>query len=156
MRKIILILIIGTSLGSCKNSKKVDNRIELAKSYYQILDSGNAESLDSLASSSLIDHDGHSENAVEEIKGLIQSLGSGFDNLNHEIEQLHLIDNDKVFVRWRMTGVHIGEFFGSPASQKKVNFAGHDLMRFQNDKMVEIWHVENLLGMMGQISETEQ
>ncbi|UTW62825.1 ester cyclase [bacterium SCSIO 12741] len=129
----------------------MDKRIEIANTYYELLDKGDAAGMDDLLASHLIDHDSHGGNAVEEIKGLTMALGAGFSNSKHTIEVMDLIGDDKVFVRWRMTAKHTGEFFGVPATNKSVNFVGHDLLKVKDGKVVEIWHVENLLGMFEQM-----
>lgn len=152
MYRIIVILTMCIVAISCKQTKNTPPNKSVATQYYQILDSGEADKLDNILSNALIDHDGHSTNPVEEIKELTNSLGSGFSQLNHKIEILELIGQDSVFVRWRMTGKHIGPFFGVPASSKNVDFVGHDLLLIKEGKIVEIWHVENLLGLMEQIT----
>lgn len=154
MNKTIFFLIASLSvmaMAFTTQTQTMDNRNEIAKTYYQILDNGAADKMDDLLAPNLIDHDGHGGNAVEGIKGLTLALKNGFSNSKHELEVVELIGKDKVFVRWRMTANHTGEFFGAPASNKPVNFVGHDLMRIENDKITEIWHVENLLGMFEQM-----
>jgi steroid delta-isomerase-like uncharacterized protein len=152
MKRIVLVLIASLSIMACKaQTKKMDKRKEVAQSYYEILDSGNVEKMNDLLSEHLIDHDSHGGNAVEEIKGLTLGLKNGFSNATHNLEIVELIGEDKVFVRWRMTAKHTGEFFGVPASNKDVNFVGHDLIKVEGGKIVEIWHVENLLSMFEQM-----
>ena len=129
-----------------------DLRTEIGKRYYKVLDSGKPDGMNDLLSPNLVDHDGHGGNPVEEIKGLTASLGTGFENGLHVIEELHLIEDDRIFIRWRMTGKHVGEFFGVPGSGAEVDFVGHDLIRVEDGLIAEIWHVEDLLGVMGQIS----
>lgn len=152
MNKITLILIASLLIIPCSaQTQKMDKRNEIAKSYYQILDNGDIEKMDELLDSNLIDHDGHGGNAVNEIKDLTRALKNGFSDSNHEIEVIELMGSDQVFVRWRMTAKHTGEFFGVPETNKRVNFVGHDVLRIENDKIIEIWHVENLLGMFEQM-----
>ena len=154
MNKTIFFLLVGLLpmvVASTAQSKIMDKRTEIAQTYYQILDNGDTRKMHELLAPTLIDHDGHGENAVEEIKGLVLSLNTGFSNSTHKLEVVELIGKDKVFIRWRMTALHTGEFFGVPASNKAVNFVGHDLLKIKDNKIVEIWHVENLLGMFEQM-----
>jgi predicted ester cyclase len=152
MKRTVLLLIASVFTLSCiAQSKEMENRNEIAKLYYEILDNGDIDKMDTLLSKNLIDHDSHGGNAVEEIKGLTLSLKNGFTDSNHNLEVVELIGDDRIFVRWRMTAKHTGEFFGVPASNKSVNFVGHDLLRVKDNKIVEIWHVENLLGMFEQM-----
>lgn len=151
MKKIVLIVMASFTIMACTKTEKMDNRKDIATMYYQILDSGDVSQLDELLASSLIDHDGHGGNAVEEIKGLTMALNNGFTNSKHDMEVVELINEDMIFVRWRMTAKHTDEFFGQPASNNQVNFVGHDLIKVKDQKIIEIWHVENLLGMFEQM-----
>ena len=47
--------------------------------------------------------------------------------------------NDKVLVRWTLTGTAKKELFGIPASDKPLTLVGFDLFRFANGKIVEMW-----------------
>ena len=139
------------TMACTAQTKEMDKRSEIATSYYQILDNGSVDKMDKLLASTLIDHDGHGGNAVEGIKGLTTALSTGFSDSKHDLEVVELIGEDKIFVRWRMTAKHTGEFFGVPASNQSVDFVGHDLFKLEDGKIVEIWHVENLLGMFEQM-----
>ena len=151
MHKISLLLIGSLVLMAFTKQGKMDKRNEIVKSYYEALDNGDTTLMSTLLNSNLIDHDGHGGNAVDEIIGLTQSLKIGFSNSKHDLEVVKLIGNDMVFVRWRMTALHTGEFFGVPATNKSVNFVGHDLLKIKDGKVVELWHVENLAGMFEQL-----
>lgn len=149
----IKFLILIISFITTMNFAQIKTELkEKALLYYTILDNGDASAMKKLLASNLIDHDSHGGNAVEGIVGLTLGLKAGFKNQKHTIELLEFIGEDKVFIRWRMTGKHVGEFFGMPASNKEVNFVGHDVLRIKNGKISEVWHVENLLGMMEQIT----
>ena len=47
--------------------------------------------------------------------------------------------NDKVLVRWTLTGTAKKELFGIPASDKPLTLVGFDLFRIDNGKIVEMW-----------------
>lgn len=48
-------------------------------------------------------------------------------------------ENDKVMIRWTITGTAKKEFFGIPASDKSITVVGFDLFRFASGKIVEMW-----------------
>jgi steroid delta-isomerase-like uncharacterized protein len=60
-------------------------------------------------------------------------------------------EGDKVVVRWRTRATHSGDFMGLPATGKKVEFTGMDMMRFDNGRIREIWHNEDILGLLRQL-----
>ena len=47
--------------------------------------------------------------------------------------------NDKVIIRWTLTGTAKKELFGIPASNKPITLVGIDLFLFANGKIVEMW-----------------
>jgi predicted SnoaL-like aldol condensation-catalyzing enzyme len=48
-------------------------------------------------------------------------------------------ENDKVMIRWTITGTTKKELFGIPASNKPITVVGFDLFRFASGKIVEMW-----------------
>jgi steroid delta-isomerase-like uncharacterized protein len=52
--------------------------------------------------------------------------------------------NDKVMIRWTITGTARKELFGIPASDKLITIVGFDLFRIYNGKIVEIWQQFNV------------
>jgi predicted ester cyclase len=45
----------------------------------------------------------------------------------------------KVAIRWCATGTHSAEFFGIPATGKKIKFNGIEILRIESDRIVERW-----------------
>ena len=48
-------------------------------------------------------------------------------------------ENDKVLIRWTITGTVKKELFGIPASDKPITVVGFDLFRLASGKIVELW-----------------
>ena len=48
-------------------------------------------------------------------------------------------ENDKVLIRWTITGTVKKELFGIPASDIPITIVGFDLFRLANGKIVEMW-----------------
>ncbi len=62
-----------------------------------------------------------------------------------------LADGDKVVDHWVATGTQTGELFGIPPSNRSFTITGIDITRVENGKIKEIWHQEDVMGMMQQI-----
>ena len=58
---------------------------------------------------------------------------------------------DKVWVYITISGTQDGPFMDMPASGKKVNVDGFDLVRFANGKAVEHWGLSDDMAMMTQL-----
>ncbi|MDQ3940493.1 MAG: ester cyclase, partial [Actinomycetota bacterium] len=61
------------------------------------------------------------------------------------------VDDDFIWVRYTITGTHKGEFMGIPATHKRIEMKGFDLLRMEGDKAAEHWGVSDNLGMMQQL-----
>lgn len=53
---------------------------------------------------------------------------------------------------WTLRGTHHGPLFGMPASGKPVRISGIDMIRVADGRIAELWHVEEMLQLIGQIS----
>jgi len=133
-----------------------DQRKVIVEELYLIFDTGQTDKLPQIVSTDLIDYDLAAPPGTSGYKGLenlIVTLNIGFTDMRHELEQIELIDDDRIFVRWRLTGKHTGTFLDIPPSGKNVDFNGHDLFVVRDGKIVEQWHVEELLNLITQIQE---
>lgn len=137
--------------------KDKDLRVEIAHEFYRCFDKNQSEKLCEIISDTFLDHDAQDkQNGLEESQNLILALHEGFSHISHELEQIHLIGKDKIFVRWKMTGKHTGTFFHIPSSEKDIVLRGHDLFRIVEGKIVELWHIEQLLSLVSQLSPNEE
>jgi predicted ester cyclase len=59
--------------------------------------------------------------------------------------------NGHVAVRAEMKGVHAGEFFGVPATNKECAIRINEFHHFEGDKVAASWHMEDWLGWMRQV-----
>jgi len=58
---------------------------------------------------------------------------------------------DKVFTRITLTGRHVGDFLGVPASGNPLEWVTHELWRAKDGRMVERWAVDDLLTLLHQM-----
>jgi len=50
-----------------------------------------------------------------------------------------------------MTGTHTGDFFGFPATGKKISFTGIYIVQIANGKIIEHWGEEDSVGLLQQL-----
>ena len=62
-----------------------------------------------------------------------------------------LAAGDRVAVRHTHHVTHGGEFAGLPPSGKRATVEGMELFRVAGGKVVELWHYDDLLGLMQQL-----
>ena len=62
-----------------------------------------------------------------------------------------IAEEDKVAARITMSGTHTGDFWGMPATGKRVEFTGIYIVRIQDGKIVEHWGEEDGVSLMQQL-----
>lgn len=87
---------------------------------------------------------------LEGAKQVHQATLLGMPDWHTEIEEL-IAEGDKVVARITMTGTHMGDFFGFPATGNRIRFTGIYIARIADGKIVEHWGEEDTLGLMQQL-----
>jgi steroid delta-isomerase-like uncharacterized protein len=124
---------------------------------------GKVEVIDEVLHSDFVCYDPNSESGeirgAETIKREIEYFRQAFPDFFWRVED-QVAEGDKVVSRYTMGGTHQGEFFGVPATGKRVEITGIQIDRFdESGKLVEEWPEYDLLGamqQMGAIPESQQ
>lgn len=80
---------------------------------------------------------------------IITLLGA-FPDLHIEYQDF-TCEADRVFSRYTLSGTHTAELDGIPASGKRVQVSGMDMLRFKDGKVVEHWTQLDTLDFMQQV-----
>lgn len=73
-----------------------------------------------------------------------------FPQFDVTIDEL-IAEGNKVAYQWTARGTHEGEFMGIPPTGKEVTITGSDIVRIEDGKIAEAWHIEDNLGLMQQM-----
>lgn len=84
------------------------------------------------------------------LRGYISYIRNAFSDLKFEIERESASDN-KVAIRWRISGKQVGEFNGLPASGVQVSEYGIDFFEFWNGKIRTAHVIANQFGLTNQM-----
>ena len=88
--------------------------------------------------------------------GLRRSMSrhlTAFPDLHVVIDEI-MAEGDKVGIWYRARGTQRGEFRGVPATGKRVNWVGVDLLRVEGGRIVEGRFVDDSLGLLRQLGAT--
>jgi steroid delta-isomerase-like uncharacterized protein len=85
---------------------------------------------------------------------MLQQMLAAFQDLRIEIQDI-IEDDKKAAVRLNIAGTHEGELMGIPGTGKKVLISNINMYRFEDDKVVELWQLMDLAGLLKQIGKTE-
>ena len=83
---------------------------------------------------------------------VVQALRRGLPDLHYEIEDL-VIGAESVAVRTTMTGTHLGDLFGVPATGKALRVAQMTFERFREGRIVAHHRLTDDLAMLRQLGQ---
>lgn len=90
----------------------------------------------------------------QEFLGFVATMRGAFPDLHVTVEDAFQSD-DRVAVRWSVTGTHRGDHLGTPASGKRIAITGITIAKFQGDKIIEGWDSWDQLAMLKAIGAVE-
>ena len=81
------------------------------------------------------------------VRDFYAGVFAAFDQPQLEFHEV-LTDGDALTVRFTMTGRHVGDFMGVPATGRDVALQGITIMHFRGGKVVERFSQADMLGLL--------
>lgn len=112
--------------------------------YEELFSKGNAAVLDKY-----VDADFVYQNPMNPVKGrqqivdLVDAQKVSFEDYRLVVDRV-VADQECVAVAWTITGKHVKDFFGYPATNKAISFSGITLHRFADGRSQEAWGYSNM------------
>ncbi|MDY0020668.1 MAG: ester cyclase [Anaerolineae bacterium] len=102
---------------------------------------GNAAIVDELHAEDFVDHDSAGRAGDREgFKEGIRALYAAFPDFYATTEGIVIdVTTGSVAVRWSATGTQQGMFMGVPPTGKRFTFVGIEIIRIEDDHIVERW-----------------
>ncbi len=134
--------------------------LEIVQSFYDALDADDvtSEELAAFFSPEFVDYNRPPMMPAEMTDfqshvAVLTSVATGFSDEQHDIQVMETLSDGSVLVAWNFAGVHSGEFFGVPATDRQVFMSGFDIYTLNDDgKIIAQRHVEDVAGLMAQIT----
>ena len=92
------------------------------------------------------DRAGHREN--------LRHFRTAFPNVRFTTDDL-VAEDSTVVVRWTMQAIQQGPFYGRAATNRPCTLTGIDIYRVANGQIREVWHQQDVLGMLRQLGIIE-
>ena len=105
-----------------------------------------------LFTADFVDHapwPGHSPDAAGFASGLGEIVAA-FPDLRVDVRRT-VAQDDMLTTHFTLSGSHLGEFMGVPASGKTFNVEAMDMLRMQDGRIAEHWGVIDAAAMMEQL-----
>lgn len=125
---------------------------DIVRQVYSAVNSGDFEVLSDLLADDFVEHEElpELEPNKEGVLQLFRALREAFPNLTMIVDEM-VSEGDKVALRATMSGTHLGEFLGLPASGNQIHVAIADFFRVQDGRVAEHWGVSDMAAMMEQM-----
>jgi len=88
-------------------------------------------------------------------KQFVSANLAAFPDLEISIQD-QIAENDLVVTRYVMRATHQGEFASIPPTGKPFRITGIEMHRFADSKLVELWNIVDLLGMLQQLGVVQK
>jgi predicted ester cyclase len=85
-----------------------------------------------------------------EVKQFYEGIFAAFDSPKLEFHET-LWDGDACTIRFTMSGRHVGEFMGVPATGTEIALPGITILHFRGDRVIERFSQADMLGLLVQI-----
>jgi steroid delta-isomerase-like uncharacterized protein len=91
---------------------------------------------------------------VEGVRSFFAMFRDAMPDVEVRIDEL-IVDGDRAAVATTITGTHTGELLGMPATGRRLEVVGVDLIRVRNGKIVEHRGLTDTVGLMRQLGGEE-
>jgi predicted ester cyclase len=85
-----------------------------------------------------------------QVRGFYEAIFSAFDTPKLSFDEV-LWDGDVCAIRFAMTGRHVQEFMGVPATGTAITLPGITILHFRGDRVVERFSQADMLGLLVQV-----
>ena len=125
----------------------------IVRKVFEEFNKRNLASIDEFIAPDYVDHTNQLR-GPEDVKRFLTMLLKGFPDFQFTFEDI-IAEGDKVWVRFKQTGTHAGEFRGLAPTGKKSTFTAVHNIRIVNGKFVEDFIVADELDFLKQLGVIE-
>jgi steroid delta-isomerase-like uncharacterized protein len=128
------------------------NKTLIRRFYEEVINRRNLHLIEEFVAEGFVDHnpDPGQGPGRESLKPMFQGFVEAFPDMTMSIQTM-VAEGDLVGSRVAMTGTHLGNFAGTPATGRSISVSGMDWARVKDGKIVERWGVFDMAGMAKQI-----
>lgn len=124
------------------------------RSHKEWLEPGNSDVVDEIFAEECTVHNSHippeSQRGREAFKAYGAALKTAFPDLKITHDKV-VTEGNQQAIRWTFEGTHNGEYYGIPATGKRVSITGIDVFRIIDGKITDLWLEQDNLSMMQQL-----
>lgn len=132
----------------------VANKALVRRFYNEVYVDWNMALVDEVVSPRFTSHDWpEGSTGPQAFRDYYSAMLSAVPDARYEADDL-IADGDRVAVRWRLLGTHIGAFGGIAPTGKPITLRGIAIYRLDAGQLMERWVVSDLHGLLEEIGLT--
>ncbi|MBX0322600.1 ester cyclase [Halomicroarcula sp. F13] len=121
----------------------------------EVATGGDLDLVDDICTADVVDHSPLGEIAGrEDLKAQIRGIRESFEDFTASVEDI-VAEGDTVAMRVHLSGRHVGEFMGVPATDRDVEIENMVFTRFEGGQIAERWVQPDMLGLMQQVGAVD-
>jgi len=121
--------------------------------FEEVWNQGRREAIAEMLTPESIVHEGGIDTVgIEGFYPYFDRFQSAFSGIRVNVED-SIAQDDKICVRWSLTGKHSGAGLGIASSGKTVHVTGITILRVANNKLLEGWQNWDMLALMEQVKD---
>jgi steroid delta-isomerase-like uncharacterized protein len=158
MKKIFLLFALAGIISSCmnnnsSNNKAAANKAGMQRFYDEVINAHNPAMIDSFCTADFIDNNpekGHSGKGLDDAKASFKEWFTSMPDV-HVSADFMVAEGDTVVAMVTMTGTNSGPMGNMPATNKKINIKGIDIVALKDGKATQRWGYFDNMAMMMQM-----
>lgn len=139
------------------NRESGRSSLKVVKEFYELIDTQDISSYRELFSKDCEIYFGSAKHPkyFDDVIPFIKEHYKAFPDYRHIVQAMYA-DNDYVTVRVRYTGTHREDFFNHKASGNTIDYNGIFVFQVQENKIINVWAIEDNLGLYEQLKSTNK
>ncbi len=128
------------------------NKALLRRFYREVYVDWNMSLADEVLSPRFTSHDGPNDGQTgpQAFRDYSAAIRSAVPDARYDVDDL-IAEGDRVVVRWKLLGTHMGDFGGIAPTGRPIVLKGIAIYRVDEGKLMERWVVSDLHGLLEEI-----
>ena len=122
----------------------------LAERFMDVYQKGDSAAIKEICSPDFVEHGVGQNFSLGQMIEILKGNMAIFSDFTIVVQDM-IAEGDRVAVRYLLRVTHTGEGLGIPATGKKAESTGIEILRFEDGKIAEAWAVEDILGLLMQL-----
>ena len=130
---------------------------ELVRRFYkEVFSDWKMTLVDEILSPQFVSHDWPegSPTGPQGFRNFYSAIRSALPDARYEVDDL-IAESNKVVVRWRLLGIHKGDFRGIAPTDRSIELKGIAIYRLDAGKLMERWVVSDLYSVLEEIGHVD-